>query len=303
MNTMKRFLCLLLSSIITILSLSSCGKLKDFTEEDQKNAIQRLLMGYGPEVVFDDAITISDLIFVGSVKKTEEIVISYESNGQQKEQHEKRYTIQVDDLWGGETVGGFITLESSAIGGDDSLFLDHPGCSYVFMLLPWPEGKPAKSENPYFSAFGLKTIIPIQPSTGNLYFLVPYLKGIEAFDGHPPEKLKEYIQDLQQQVLEKGYKEAQPDAAFDTLGLIFQPYQTAYETGKPVEFIPYVIQKLIEGPLSAYEGEPYYDALLTRVKKVYNSRKNRWGMTEGKLYSILEEMLPKLADKARKESK
>ena len=67
MNTTKRFLCLLLSSIITILSLSSCGKLKDFTEEDQKNAIQRLLMGCGPEVVFDDAITISDLIFVGSV--------------------------------------------------------------------------------------------------------------------------------------------------------------------------------------------------------------------------------------------
>ena len=103
--------------------------------------------------------------------------------------------------------------------------------------------------------------------------------------------------------MEKGYKEAQPDAAFDTLGLIFQPYQTAYETGKPVEFIPYVIQKLIEGPLSAYEGEPYYDALLKRVKKAYNSRKNRWGMTEGKLYSILEEMLPKLAEKAERESK
>ena len=101
--------------------------------------------------------------------------------------------------------------------------------------------------------------------------------------------------------MEKGYKEAQPDAAFDTLGLIFQPYQTAYETGKPVEFIPYVIRKLIEGPLSAYEEEPYYDALLTRVKKAYNSRKNRWGMTEGKLYSILEEMLPKLAEKAEEE--
>ena len=98
-------------------------------------------------------------------------------------------------------------------------------------------------------------------------------------------------------------QEAQPDAAFDTLGLIFQPYQTAYETGKPVEFIPYVIRKLIEGPLSAYEEEPYYDALLTRVKKAYNSRKSRWGMTEGKLYSILEEMLPKLAEKAERESK
>ena len=94
---MKRLICILLSFTMAI-SLFSCGKLKDFTEEDQKNAIQRLLMGYGPEVVFDDAITISDLIFVGSVKKTEEIVISYESNGQQKEQHKKRYIIDVMGL-------------------------------------------------------------------------------------------------------------------------------------------------------------------------------------------------------------
>ena len=307
MNTMKRFLCLLLSSIITILSLSSCGKLKDFTEEDRHEALwcQFNVNGLYVETVFADAIDLSGLIFVGHVKKAQKNVFHYTENGKQKEDITYRYTMQIDDLWAGETVGKTVTVDSGSLLDYNSLFLDHMGCSYIFILYPSRRIEDIReSNNLYESVFCLETVIPIQPSTGKMYPLIMgYYKELDEFDGQPPEKLKEYIQNLQQQVLEKGYKAAQPDAAFDTLSLIFQPYQTAYETGKPVEFIPYVIQKLIEGPLSAYEEEPYYDALLTRVKKAYNSRKNRWGMTEGKLYSILEEMLPKLADKARKESK
>ena len=297
----------LLALLTAMFFLSSCGKYSnfiDFTEEDRKEALRSLPAEVcGVESTFADNLAIADLVFVGSIAKSEEVTYSYTSNGKQEVYKEHRYTVRVDELWAGEIVGKMVTIESDAIRFNDDIFLDHPDNSFVFILYPDPRTiQTTQGENPYVSVSTIKTIIPIQPSTGNLYFLLPF-EGTDEFDGHPPEKLKEYIQDLQQQVLEKGYKEAQPDAAFDTLGLIFQPYQTAYETGKPVEFIPYVIRKLIEGPLSAYEGEPYYDALLTRVKKAYNSRKNRWGMTEGKLYSILEEMLPKLADKARKESK
>ena len=304
MNTMKRFFCLLLSSIITILSLSSCGKLKDFTEEDRKEALRSLPAEVcGVESTFADNLAIADLVFVGSIAKSEEVTYSYTSNGKQEVYKEHRYTVRVDELWAGEIVGKMVTIESDAIRFNDDIFLDHPDNSFVFILYPDPRTiQTTQGENPYVSVSTIKTIIPIQPSTGNLYFLLPF-EGTDEFDGHPPEKLKEYIQDLQQQVLDAGYDAIYSSLKPDRLGLVLQPYQTAYETGKPVEFIPYVIRKLIEGPLSAYEEEPYYDALLTRVKKAYNSRKNRWGMTEGKLYSILEEMLPKLADKARKESK
>ena len=297
----------LLALLTAMFFLSSCGKYSnfiDFTEEDRKEALRSLPAEVcGVESTFADNLAIADLVFVGSIAKSEEVTYSYTSNGKQEVYKEHRYTVRVDELWAGEIVGKMVTIESDAIRFNDDIFLDHPDNSFVFILYPDPRTiQTTQGENPYVSVSTIKTIIPIQPSTGNLYFLLPF-EGTDEFDGHPPEKLKEYIQDLQQQVLEKGYKEAQPDAAFDTLGLIFQPYQTAYETGKPVEFIPYVIRKLIEGPLSAYEEEPYYDALLTRVKKAYNSRKNRWGMTEGKLYSILEEMLPKLAEKAERESK
>ena len=295
----------LLALLTAMFFLSSCGKYSnfiDFTEEDRKEALRSLPAEVcGVESTFADNLAIADLVFVGSIAKSEEVTYSYTSNGKQEVYKEHRYTVRVDELWAGEIVGKMVTIESDAIRFNDDIFLDHPDNSFVFILYPDPRTiQTTQGENPYVSVSTIKTIIPIQPSTGNLYFLLPF-EGTDEFDGHPPEKLKEYIQDLQQQVLEKGYKEAQPDAAFDTLGLIFQPYQTAYETGEPVEFIPYVIQKLIEGPLSAYEEEPYYDALLTRVKKAYNSRKNRWGMTEGKLYSILEEMLPKLAEKAEEE--
>ena len=295
----------LLALLTAMFFLSSCGKYSnfiDFTEEDRKEALRSLPAEVcGVESTFADNLAIADLVFVGSIAKSEEVTYSYTSNGKQEVYKEHRYTVRVDELWAGEIVGKMVTIESDAIRFNDDIFLDHPDNSFVFILYPDPRTiQTTQGENPYVSVSTIKTIIPIQPSTGNLYFLLPF-EGTDEFDGHPPEKLKEYIQDLQQQVLEKGYKEAQPDAAFDTLGLIFQPYQTAYETGEPVEFIPYVIRKLIEGPLSAYEGEPYYDALLTRVKKAYNSRKNRWGMTEGKLYSILEEMLPKLAEKAEEE--
>ena len=86
MNTMKRFLCLLLSSIITILSLSSCGKLKDFTEEDRHEALWRQfnVNGLYVETVFADAIDLSGLIFVGHVKKAQKNVFHYTENGSKK---------------------------------------------------------------------------------------------------------------------------------------------------------------------------------------------------------------------------
>ena len=295
----------LLALLTTMFFLSSCGKYSnfiDFTEEDRNEALRSLPAEVcGAESTFSDNLAIADLIFVGSIAKSEEATYSYTSNGKQEAYKEHRYTVRVDELWAGEIVGKMVTIESDAIRFNDDIFLDHPDNSFVFILYPDPRTvQTTQGENPYVSVSTIKTIIPVQPSTGNLYFLLPF-EGTDEFDGHPPEKLKEYIQDLQQQVLDAGYDAVYSSLKPDRLGLVLQPYQTAYETGKPVEFIPYVIRKLIEGPLSAYEGEPYYDALLTRVKKAYNSRKSRWGMTEGKLYSILEGMLPKLVKKAEEE--
>ena len=266
----------LLALLTTMFFLSSCGKYSnfiDFTEEDRNEALRSLPAEVcGAESTFSDNLAIADLIFVGSIAKSEEATYSYTSNGKQEAYKEHRYTVRVDELWAGEIVGKMVTIESDAIRFNDDIFLDHPDNSFVFILYPDPRTvQTTQGENPYVSVSTIKTIIPVQPSTGNLYFLLPF-EGTDEFDGHPPEKLKEYIQDLQQQVLDAGYDAVYSSLKPDRLGLVLQPYQTAYETGKPVEFIPYVIQKLIEGPHSAYEGEPYYNALLTRVKKAYNSR-------------------------------
>ena len=297
-----------LCAIFSILLLLSFGGAflapggKDYTEENRMEYLKEytdwaarilpLAMQSCTEWTLTRYIYYSDTILVGTLVKAEEQFLPWEGHDPIRD---VEYTVRVDEVWCGEVVGKTICFRARDALYMDGLFDHHIGNSYIFMCSSFPDGY-------YRGDAGIATIFPIQPSTGKLY-PIDMGSGFDELDGKSPEYLRRKIQKMQTDVLKNGFDYEILSPCEKKLGPAFQPYQTAYETGRPVEFIPYVIQKLIEGPLSAYEGEPYYDALLTRVKKAYNSRKSRWGMTEGKLYSILEEMLPKLADKARKESK
>ena len=267
---------------------------KDYTKKDREQFItgyQDTLSISGISPTLDQCIYHGFAIFTGTLIEIED------PNDPENPDvfHDSRYIVQVNDVWFGEVVGKTVEFKRVTY-YTEGLFDGHIGNSYVFICrthLDW--------DGMYLGENGVNTIFPIQPSTGKLYPIC-LDNGFDELDGKNPEYLQWKVRQMQKDVLKNGFDFSELKGHWnERLGSIFQPYQTAYETGKPVEFIPYVIRKLIEGPLSAYEEEPYYDALLTRVKKAYNSRKSRWGMTEGKLYSILEKMLPKLAEKAERE--
>ena len=302
---MKRIYTFLLV-FLTALALASCGRPSDYTEQDRKFLAEEILrMPYGTETAcygiaepenLSYHVRNANAIFVGTIVRVKDAEWST-SSWPTVTYHYKEYKICVDDLWAGDIVGKTILLKSEDLFNGDELYKDHAGERYIFFVRTekFGEWKHRLVEGP-------KSMIPIQPSTGFMYPLWNH-GGFEGLEGHAPEYLKEQILAAQQDILENGYDYDGAEITSRYLGDLLQPYQTAHETGNPVEYISPVIRELQKGPLSAYEEEPYYDALLTRVKKAYNSRKSRWGMTEGKLYSILEEMLPKLAEKAERESK
>lgn len=297
-----RKLCVLVVTLMLALSCTSCGQKLDFTEED------RTYVAYSPDTLgsssvgplgLDTCIGLAATVFVGSVKDIEHIVLTSEEDSDFTIEY-NLFTVQVDDLWFGEVVGGEVVLNSSTIYYNDDIFINHRDSQYVFMLSPATPNNPV-DERFYLATKGFYSIIPIQPSTGKMYPLYTALPEYQQLEGQPPEYLKDLIAAEQQDILENGYDDENGERlCVDNLDDVLMPYQVAYETGKPVYLEPRVITWLKEGALSQYKDKPYYDELVELTTEEYESRKNKRGLRESELLETLESKLPEMAEKAER---
>ena len=298
---MRKFLVLIVVLMLA-LSCTSCGQKLDFTEEDRtyvadsSDALDSSRVG---TLGLDTSIGLASTVFVGSVKDIEHIVLTSEKDADFTIEY-NLFTVQVDDLWFGEVVGGEVVLNSGTIDYNDDIFINHRDSQYVFMLSPVPPNDPV-DERLYLTADGFYSIIPIQPSTGKMYPLYTSLPEYQQLEGQPPEYLKDLIIAEQQDILKNGYDDENGmRLRADHLNDVLMPYLVAHETGEPVYLDPRVITRLKEGALSQYEGEPYYEKIVELATEEYQARKNKRGLRESELLETLEKMLPKLASKAQK---
>lgn len=292
----------LMVALMLALSCTSCGQKLDFTEEDRtyvadsSDALDSSRVG---TLGLDTSIGLASTVFVGSVKDIEHIVLTSEKDADFTIEY-NLFTVQVDDLWFGEVVGGEVVLNSGTIDYNDDIFINHRDSQYVFMLSPVPPNDPV-DERLYLTADGFYSIIPIQPSTGKMYPLYTSLPEYQQLEGQPPEYLKNLIIAEQQDILENGYNDENGTRLpVDNLKDVLMPYQVAYETGEPVYLEPRVITRLKEGALAQYEGEPYYDELVELATEEYQSRKNKRGLSEQDLLETMEGMLPEMVEEAEK---
>lgn len=131
------------------------------------------------------------------------------------------YTIQVDDLWYGEVVGKEVVLYSETIYYRDEIFINHRDSQYIFMLCATPPNSPV-DEKCYMATCGMRSVIPIQPSTGKMYPLYSS-DDYKQLEGQPPEYLKELIATEQQDILENGYDDSGDRLSVEFLGDVLKP--------------------------------------------------------------------------------
>ncbi len=295
-------LCVLMVTLMLALSCTSCGQKLDFNDEDREfianNRYSSAIEMQAAPTCLDTCLGFATTVFVGSIKEYDSI--KWVDADKKSGGHYKIYTVQVDDLWFGEVVGGEVILESGTIDYNDDIFINHMDSQYVFMLVA-ARSNNSFDERLYMATDGFYSIIPIQPSTGKMYPLYTSLPEYQQLEGQPPEYLKNLIIAEQQDILENGYDDENGmRLRVDHLKDVLMPYQVAYETGEPVYLEPRVITRLKEGALSQYEGEPYYEKIVELATEEYQARKNKRGLRESELLETLEKMLPKLASKAQK---